>query len=72
MVRIAHRAKVNRLEFSPTDGFNWKILVNEENCGKFKKAQMDIEDECKKLHVPVNFIRPLDMGLMDRLVQITL
>lgn len=72
MVRIAHKANVEYIEFNPTDGFNTSILVNEENCGVFKKAQQDIIAECLKLNVPYNFIRPLDMGLTDQLVQITL
>jgi MoaA/NifB/PqqE/SkfB family radical SAM enzyme len=72
MVRIAHKANVEYIEFNPTDGFNTPILVNEQNCGLFKKAQQDIIAECQKLNVPYNFIRPLDMGLADQLVQITL
>jgi molybdenum cofactor biosynthesis enzyme MoaA len=72
MVRIAHKANVEYIEFNPTDGFNTPILVNDENCGLFKKAQLDIIAECEKLNVPYNFIRPLDMGLADQLVQITL
>lgn len=72
MVHIAQKAGVEVLEFSPTDGFNTGILVNEANCGLFRKAQKDIINECKKLRIRYNFIRPLDMGLMDRLVQITL
>lgn len=72
MVRIAHKANVEYIEFNPTDGFNTPILVNEQNCGLFKKAQQDIIAECVKLNVPYNFIRPLDMGLADQLVQITL
>lgn len=72
MVHIAKKADVEYVEFSPTDGFNTNILVNETNCGLFRKAQRDIIDECKKLGIKYNFIRPLDMGLMDQLVQITL
>jgi len=72
MVHIAARANVEYVEFNPTDGFNHLILVNESNCGQFKKAQKLIEEECERLAVPLNFIRPLDMGLTDRLVQITL
>lgn len=72
MVDIAAKANVEYIEFNPTDGFNHVILVNEKNCGKFKKAQEDIIEKCEKLGVPYNFLRPLDMGLTDRLVQITL
>jgi molybdenum cofactor biosynthesis enzyme MoaA len=72
MVHIAHKANAEYVEFNPTDGFNVPILVNEGNCGLFKKAQLDIIEECKKLRVPYNFIRPLDLGLTDNLVQITL
>lgn len=72
MVGIAAKADVEYIEFNPTDGFNWKILVNEENCGRFFRVQQDIIAECKRLKVPYNFIRPLDMGLTDRLVQITI
>lgn len=71
MVAIAHKANVEYVEFNPTDGFNTEILVSEKNCGLFKKAQEDIIDECKRLKVPVNFIRPLDMGMTDRLIQIS-
>ncbi len=71
MVHIAHKANVEYVEFNPTDGFNTSILVNNRNCGLFQKAQLDIIEECKKLKVPYNFIRPLDMGLMDKLVQIS-
>jgi MoaA/NifB/PqqE/SkfB family radical SAM enzyme len=72
MVQIAAKANVEYVEFNPTDGFNHKILVNDENCGLFRKAQFDIIEEAKKLKVPYTFIRPLDMGLMDQLVQLTL
>lgn len=72
MVRIAAQADAEYVEFNPTDGFNWPILVNEANCGLFKKAQEDIIAECKRLNVPYNFIRPLDLGMTDKLVQITL
>jgi MoaA/NifB/PqqE/SkfB family radical SAM enzyme len=72
MVHIAHKANVEYVEFNPTDGFNHKILVNEDNCGIFRKAQLDIIDECNKLEVPYNFIRPLDLGMTERLVQLTL
>lgn len=72
MVRIAAKADVNFIEFNPTDGFNWKILVNESNCGRFYKVEEDIKKECEKLKVPYNFIRPLDLGMTNKLVQITL
>jgi hypothetical protein len=71
-VQIAAKANVEYVEFNPTDGFNHKILVNEKNCGLFKKAQMDIIEECQRLKVPLNLLRPLDLGLMDKLVQITM
>lgn len=72
MVRIAHKANVEYVEFNPTNGFNHKILVNESNCGRFAKAQQEIVAECERLGVPYNFIRPLDLGLTEQLVQITL
>ncbi len=72
MVKIAHKANVEYVEFNPTNGFNTDILVNEANCGKFIKAQRDIIEECQKLGVPLNLIRPLDLGLTERLIQITL
>lgn len=72
MVDIAHKANVEYVEFNPTNGFNHKILVNETNCGLFAKAQRDIIERCEALGVPYNFIRPLDLGLTDQLVQITL
>jgi len=72
MVQIAAKANVEYVEFNPTDGFNYKILVNEDNCGLFKKAQQDIIAECKRLNVPYNFIRPLDLGMTEHLVQLTL
>lgn len=72
MVEIAAKAKVNCLEFNPTSGFNTEILVNEWNCGRFAKAQEQIVAECKRLNVPVVFLRPLDLGISNHLVQITL
>ena len=72
MVHIAHKADAEYVEFNPTDGFNRDILVNETNCGLFKRAQELIVAECKRLKVPYNFIRPLDIGMMDKLIQITL
>lgn len=72
MVRIAAKADAEYVEFNPTDGFNWPILVNESNCGLFRKAQDDIIAECRRLKVPYNFLRPLDLGITDQLVQITL
>ena len=72
MVAIAHKANVEYVEFNPTNGFNHKILVNETNCGVFAKAQQDIVAECRRLNVPVNFIRDLDLGLTEKLVQLTM
>jgi hypothetical protein len=72
MVHTAHKAKVEYIEFNPTNGFNHKILVNDANCGIFARAQQEIISECEKLGVPYTFIRPLDLGLTERLVQITL
>lgn len=72
MVAIAAKADAEYIEFNPTDGFNWKILVNEQNCGRFRRVQDQVIKECERLQVPYNFIRPLDMGLTDKLVQITL
>jgi MoaA/NifB/PqqE/SkfB family radical SAM enzyme len=72
MVQIAANADAEYVEFNPTDGFNQGILVNERNCGLFRKAQDDIIAECKRLKQPYNFIRPLDLGMTDRLIQITL
>lgn len=72
MVRIAHKANVDYVEFNPTNGFKTDILVNQENCGIFKKAEIDIIDECKKLNVPLNFIRPLDLNMTENLIQITI
>ena len=72
MVQIAKNADVNNVEFNPTNGFNHKILVNEANCGLFARAQEQIIEESKRLGVQCTFIRPLDMGLLDQLVQITL
>jgi len=72
MCRIAHKARAEYVEFNATNGFNHLILVNEKNCGRFAKAQRDIIDECARLRQPVNFIRPLDLGLTEQLVQITL
>ena len=72
LVKIASQSKSEFLEMNSTNGFNHKILVNETNCGIFAKAQQDVIDECKRLGVPYNFIRPLDLGLTNKLVQITL
>lgn len=72
MVQIAHKANVEYVEFNPTNGFNHKILVNQGNCGRFAKAQEEIIAECKRLSVPYNFIRPLDLGMTEQLFQITL
>ena len=72
MVHIAKKADAEYVEFNPTNGFNYKIFVNEQNCGLFSKAQQDIIDECKKLNQPYNFIRDLDLGMTERLVQITM
>lgn len=72
MCHIAHKARCNTLEFNSTNGFNHKILVNEKNCGIFAKAQQDIIEECQKLGQEVSFIRPLDLGLTDQLIQLTI
>jgi len=72
MVKIGHDIRAEYVEFNPTNGFNHKILVNEENCGLFNRAQQDIEDEAEKLGQPIKFIRDLDLGLSDQLVQLTL
>jgi molybdenum cofactor biosynthesis enzyme MoaA len=72
MCQLAAKAQVEFVEFNPTDGFRHDILVNEKNCGLFKKAHLDIIAECDRLKVPLKFLRPLDLGLMDRLVQISL
>jgi hypothetical protein len=72
MVQLAHNAGVDSVEFNPTDGFNRAIMVNEENCGLFHKAQDDIVEECNRLGMAYSFLRPLDLGMTSRLVQITL
>jgi hypothetical protein len=72
MCQIAHRARAEFVEFNPTNGFNHKILVNEKNCGLFAKAQQQIIEECERIGQPYNFIRPLDLGLAEQLVQLTL
>lgn len=72
MVQLAHQAGVECVEFNPTDGFHRSILVNEDNCGLFRKAHNDIVAECERLGQNHNFIRPLDLGLVNRLVQLTL
>lgn len=72
MVDIGHKAEVEQLEFNPTDGFNTGILVNEDNCGLFKKAEIEISEECTRLKIPYLIVRPLDLGITDRLVQLTL
>ena len=73
MVQLAAKAHVEYVEFNPTNGFNHKILVNEENCGRFKRAEQEIIEEATALKVPYNFIRPLDLGLTNQqFVQIML
>lgn len=72
MVRIAAKARAEYVEFNPTDGFNHKILVNDTNCGKFAKAQQDIIEECDRLGISYKFLRPLDLGLTNQLVQLTI
>lgn len=72
IVPIAHKANVEYIEFNPTSGFNHKILVNDENCGLFQKVQDEIIERCDKLGVPYKFVRPLDLGLSNQLVQLTL
>lgn len=72
MVHIAHRANVEFLELNPTNGFNHKILLNETNCGRFAKAQQDVIELCTQLGVPYNFIRPLDLGMTEHLIQLTI
>lgn len=72
MVGIGHKARAEYVEFNPTNGFNHKILVNKENCGKFAKAQQLIMEESARLGQPVNLIRPLDLGLTEQLIQLTL
>lgn len=70
LVDIARKARAEYIEYNPTNGFNHKILVNELNCGKFARVQMEIIERCELLGVPYNFIRPLDLGMCDRLVQL--
>jgi wyosine [tRNA(Phe)-imidazoG37] synthetase (radical SAM superfamily) len=68
MVHLARDVHVNALEFNATDGYNREILVNEQNCGRFYRAQQDIVEECQKLGIPVNFVCPLDKGLTNSLL----
>ena len=71
LVQIAHKANINCLEMNPTSGFYTDILVNDDNCGLFAKAQLDIIEECQRLNVPYKFLRPLDLG-MANLIQLTI
>lgn len=71
IVAIGKHAFANFVEFNPTNGHRTDILVNRENCGLFAKAQLMIENESKRLGVPVTFMRPLDMGMTQELIQIT-
>jgi MoaA/NifB/PqqE/SkfB family radical SAM enzyme len=51
--------------FGPTHGFNHKITVNSENCGRFLRAHYDLVDECKRLGVEYEVINRLDAGLAN-------
>lgn len=70
MVGIAKKARAEYVEFNPTNGFNHKILVNEKNCGLFKKAEQDIIAECGRLRQPLKTLRPLDLGLTEKVIMI--
>lgn len=70
MVKLAAKAHAEFVEFNPTNGFRQDIIVNEDNCGLFAKAEREIIEECEVLNQPYNFIRPLDLGLAQNLVQI--
>lgn len=72
MVEIGRKAHVDMIEFNPTDGHNRGILVSDENCGLFRKAQMDITEACQRYGIVCLFPRPLDQGFTDRLIQLTL
>lgn len=72
MVYIANKAHAECVEFNPTNGFNHKILVDESNCGRFRKAQEDIIDACERVGQPFKMLRPLDLGLTDQLALMTL
>jgi hypothetical protein len=72
LVDIAHKANIGCLEMNPTSGFNHLILVNEKTCGLFAKAQADVIERCEKLGVVYKFINPLDLGMTEKLIQLTI
>lgn len=72
MVKLAAELKVDALVLNPTFGHKSDILVTKENCGLFKRAEMEARELADKLNVTLEMIVPLDQGLMDDLVQISL
>ena len=66
IVRVAAGLRAHMAEFYP----NGEVTF--ENCGRYAKAQRDIVAECERLRVPSRFLRPLDMGKMNDLVQLGL
>ena len=62
VVHIAKEVKADSVEFDSD------LDVNPENCGLYFKLQQDIIEECLKLNVFFNFVKPLDRGLFSSLV----
>ena len=69
IVGLARRVRAG-FAFGPTYGFNHKITVNSENCGRFLRVHYDIIEECKRLGVEYEVINRLDAGLSDQVMLI--
>ena len=62
MLHLAKRLKADKTFFYPSTG-----VVNFENCGKFRRAELDLLEESKILKVDI-MVSTLDMGLTEQLI----
>ena len=72
MVKLGHDLGVDQIHFSPTAGWNNSLLVSHHNAGQFHKAERHAKEMSEKLNIPVKFLKPLDQGLTNQLVQLSL
>ncbi len=68
IVRLARDLGVDTVEFNPTMGFNKDILVNQQNCGDFAKAELLAMRTGREIGQEVKIINPLDGGLFSYVI----
>jgi MoaA/NifB/PqqE/SkfB family radical SAM enzyme len=69
LVSLCYKMGADQIEFEPDDG---PAGPTKENCGIFKRTEAMVREEGWRLKARCVILKPLDNGLMDELVKLTL